>query len=94
MNLKRVYRCSRGDSGRESIWERVMSTAPAWVLDVLLFALTVGCIAAILFADPIYTRLRKPHDNPMMSTGIVSIAVALLVGAAWWFLVVRHASGR
>jgi hypothetical protein len=72
-----------------SVWEKIMTTAPAWAMRLVLFGLTVLLLVFVAFSEPVYTRLSKPHQYPLSSTAIVFAALAVLCAAGWWFFIVR-----
>ena len=72
-----------------SLWERFMSTAPGWVLRLVLFTAAVFCVAAFALSEPVYSRLSSAGQFPLSSTTAVVAIVGLLAGAAWWIWVVH-----
>jgi hypothetical protein len=69
-----------------------MTSAPEWIWDPLSFLCVCAGLAVAILSDPVYLRLKHPHNNPVFSTCAISICAAAILGSAWWFFVVQRSS--
>ena len=69
------------------VLDRFASAAPEWVLRLATVAMIAAGAAVVVLSEPAWSRLIAYRRFPFLSTLIVSSVSAVLLGAAWLFLI-------
>ena len=69
------------------VLDRFASAAPEWVLRLTAVAITAAGAAVVVLSEPVWSRIIAYRHFPFSSTLIVSCVSAVLLGAAWLFLI-------
>ena len=67
--------------------DRLMEKAPPLALNILYFGLSLLSVAFVIFSDPLYGRLTAAGTYRISSTFLIAAAASVVVGSAYWFLV-------
>ena len=69
--------------------DRYMSGAPDWVNRVLQLGCVVARVVIVVLSEHVWPYVRDMRQHGVISTAIVSGSSGVVVGAAWWLLLVQ-----
>src|SRR5947207_3750377 len=67
------------------VLEHFMSAAPEWTWRTLSFFSLALAILFVTTSNVLFPYLRDYESHRLVSTTIISVAGAILIGGAWWF---------